>query len=375
MSPRLKRLFIGFAVIAVIAIILWWLSAGKQSTDDAFIERNVTYLKPQVSGPLIAVKVTDNQAVHSGDVLFQIDPAPFKVALESAQAKAASASAEVRRAQANLEAYKASLEARQQDAEAGVAVAQAQVTQQKNSLVATQARIEQAQRNLTRYEKLAVRRQVSAQTVDDAKTQLRTLSADLNTTQAAILVAQRQVGEAKANLATVDADRKQLAVLGASIEQAQGALKEANAAVDQAQLNLQWTTITAPVDGHISEVETKVGSMVGPDTTLVIEVAGKPWVTANYKETDIGGMHVGDKVKIKVDAYPGQTLEGQVQSFQPGTGARFSLLPPENATGNFVKVVQRIPVRITLDKVPDDMQLWPGMSVVPTVYLNSGKPH
>ena len=371
MSPRLKRLYMLFAVVALIALGVWWWNRGKESTDDAFLERNVVYLKPRVSGQLIAVDVTDNQPVHKGQVLAKIDPAPFQVALEAAQGKLANARAQLQSAQAGLDAFQADLKARIADASAQVAVAQAQVEQQQRSLASVKAKLAQAQRDVARYTKLASRQQVSQQVLDNARTQVATLSADQQTTDAAIQVARQQVKSAQANLALVKSSDKQEAVHQATVAQARAGVQQAKADLDQAQLNLKWTTVRAPESGWLSEVQAKTGSMVSPDTNLEILVSGEPWVKANFKETQLGQIQVGDRVDISVDAYPDVTLHGHIQSVQPGTGSRFAVLPPENATGNYVKVVQRVPVRIALDNVPKQLQLWPGMSVEPTVYLNS----
>ncbi|MFE8070359.1 HlyD family secretion protein [Marinobacteraceae bacterium S3BR75-40.1] len=371
MSTRLKRLFALFAAVAIGAVLVWWWHLGKESTNDAFVEQDVVYLKPRVSGQLVAVNVSDNQAVKKGQVLARIDPRPFELAVESAQAQVASAEAQVQRAQADLAAFVADLQARESDAAANVEVAQAQVKRQQRSLDTVDAKIEQAHRDVERYQTLAARKQVSQQLLDDARTQLRTLEAERQTTQAAIIVAQRQVTAARTKKATVAAEHKRKAVMEAAVSEARAALRQAQSAVHQAQLNLDWTTIRAPVDGRIGEVQAKTGAMVGPENTLEILVSGEPWVKANFKETQLGQIQPGDRVEIAVDAYPDLPLKGHVASIQPGTGARFGLLPPENATGNFVKVVQRVPVRIDLESVPDGVALSPGLSVVPTVYLDS----
>ncbi|MAA64224.1 MAG: hypothetical protein CL581_15670 [Alteromonadaceae bacterium] len=371
MSLRLKRLFLLFAVAAVVIIGLWWWSMGKETTDDAFIERDVVYLRPRVTGPLVNVAVGDNQQVKAGEVLARIDPQPFEVALENARARVANAKAALDSARGSRDAFVADLEARKEQAKAAVSVAQAQVVQQQRTLDAQDARIDQARRDVKRYEALAKRKQVSQQTLENTRTQLSTLESDRSATQAAVAVAESQVQSARASEKTVDADDKRRPVLQASVDQAEASLAQAQADLHQAQLNLDWTAITAPVDGWVSEIQSKTGSMVGPQSTLVILVSGNPWIKANYKETQIGGMTIGDRVSVEVDAYPDLELSGHVASFQPGTGARFALLPPENATGNFVKVVQRVPLRIELDDVPEQVQLWPGMSVVPTVHLDS----
>lgn len=371
MSTRLKRLFVVFLLAAVAIIAIWWWHLGKESTDDAFVERDIIYLRPRVSGQLIDVSVTDHQAVKAGDVLARIDPAPFRIAEEVARAQVAQAESSVASAKSEKRAFEADLKARQEDAKAGIEVANANVTRQQRALDTLNAKIEQALRNVQRYEALAKRQQVSQQTLEDARTSLQTLKSEHAATRAAIMVARREVGSAQAKQSVVNASRQRVAVLDAAVGQAQAALKQAQADLHQAQLNLKWTRIKAPVDGWTGEIQAKTGSNIGPGSTLAILVSGAPWVKANFKETQLNDVHVGDRVDLAVDAYPGISFSGHVVSFQPGTGARFALLPPENATGNFVKVVQRLPVRIRIDSVPDRVQLWPGMSVVPTVYLDS----
>ncbi|MEQ5834317.1 HlyD family secretion protein [Marinobacter sp. NFXS9] len=371
MSSRLKRLFIVFAVAAVVIAALWWWSLGKETTDDAFVQRDVVYLKPRVDGPLVDVAVHDNQPVKAGQVLATIDPEPYQASLSAAQAKVANAQASLESARASLTAFQANLAARKAEATASVEVAKAQITQQERTRDAQAAKIEQARRDVKRYSVLVERSQVSKQTLENARTNLNTLESDHAATAAAVSVARSQLASARAQQQAVAADDQRLPVMQAAVDEARANLEQAQASLTQAQLNLDWTTIKAPVDGWISELQARTGAMVGPQATLVILVSGHPWIKANYKETQIGDMHVGDRVDIDVDAYPNKTLTGHVASFQPGTGSRFALLPPENATGNFVKVVQRVPIRIELDDTPEDMQLWPGMSVVPTVHLDS----
>lgn len=371
MSTRLKRLFVVFLLATIAIIAVWWWHLGKETTDDAFVERDIIYLRPRVTGPLVDVSVTDHQAVRAGDVLARIDPAPFRVAEDAARAQVAQAEAAVASAEAEKQAFQADLKARQEDAKASIEVANANVTRQQRALDTLDAKIEQARRNVERYQALAKRQQVSQQTLEDARTSLQTLQSEHAATEAAIAVARREVDSAQAKQAVVNASQQRIAVLQASVAQARAGLQQAESDLHQAELNLEWTRIEAPVDGWTGEIQAKTGSNVGPGSTLAILVSGAPWVKANFKETQLSGMHVGDRVDLAVDAYPDANLSGHIVSFQPGTGSRFALLPPENATGNFVKVVQRLPVRISIDAVPEGVQLWPGMSVVPTVHLDS----
>lgn len=371
MTTRLQRLFLCFMLIAIGLFALWWWNQGEESTDDAFVERDVIYLKPRISGRLESLSVDSYQQVHAGEVLATIDPSPFRVAVTAAEANLQRAQASVATAEAELTAFLADDKARLTNAQAQVAVAEANVSLQRRQLDTLSARLDQARRDVDRYQSLASRQQVSRRTLEDSQTQLDTLSSEQVATRAGVTVAEQELASTRAAVEVAQANSQRRQVLEANVSQAQAGVSQAEAELEQARLQLSWTRITAPVDGWVSEIQAKTGSMVSPTTTLSILVAGTPWIKANFKETQLDGMKVGDTVTIEVDAYPGRELKGHVAAFQPGTGARFALLPPENATGNFVKVVQRIPVRINLDDIPEDVDLWPGLSVLPTVELGS----
>lgn len=371
MSVRLQRLMMVFALLGFIGGIYLWLTAGYESTDDAFVERDLTYLRPRVAGTLQQLLVADYQAVKAGDVLAELDPQPFQIALAQAQAQIGLKEAELARAAAELARFSQSLIARKEDATRQIAVARAQVELRQRQLARIDAQLEQAERDVKRYGQLIKQRQISQQTFDDSRTQLTSLHADRGAALAEIHVAQEQVGAALANQAVVAADADQVKALQAGVESARQAVAQAVAQRDQAQLELNWTHLRAPADGWISRIEAKSGSQVGTQTTVAIFISGDAWVTANFKETQLRQMQVGSEATLHLDAYPDVMLHGHVQAFQPGTGARFSLLPPENATGNFVKVVQRVPVKILLDQVPAGLLLVPGMSVEASVRLGA----
>ncbi|MBU6950095.1 MULTISPECIES: HlyD family secretion protein [unclassified Hahella] len=370
MSKKMIRLMLFFSLAGIAGCGYYLWHAGKVSTDDAFVERDVIFLTPRVSGTLVEVLVSDNQKVAAGDLLARIDPKPYEAELQSASARVAMQQAAMVKAQADLDAFTARLDARKQDALAQVDVAKAEKQHHESNLARLDAQIAQAQRDVDRYERLAGRKQVSEQALEDAKTNLATLRAERETVKASIDVASSKVAAAHSQQKTVASDERNIEVLKAAIGQSEAALKQAQADEERASLALQWTEIRASSNGWISRVDKHPGSFVSPQTNFAIEVTGAAWVKANFKETQIGDVRIGDKVSVEVDAYPGVTFSAKVESFQPGTGSRFSLLPPENASGNYVKVVQRVPVKIIFDEVPDGVQLWPGMSVIPTVYVS-----
>jgi membrane fusion protein (multidrug efflux system) len=311
--------------------IYWDYARHFESTDDAFIEARQFAVAPKVSGYIVAVPVTDNQHVTAGDVIARIDDRDFRIALEQADAQVAAA-------KANL-----------QNIDAQITVQQAQVG-------ASQAQVEQAQAALTfaeqqaaRYQDLAATEAGTVQMAEQTTSTLHQDQAALKNAQAALVVVQRQIDALKAQRSSAEA-----------------ALAQANAQHDQAQLNLSYTTVTAAQAGRVVNLTTAVGQFAQAGTNLTMFVPDEIWVTANYKETQLAHMRPGQPVTLRIDAYPDRVIRGHVASIQPGSGTAFSLLPAENATGNFVKVVQRVPVKIVMDNPPADVALGPGMSVVPS---------
>jgi membrane fusion protein (multidrug efflux system) len=319
-------------VLVLLGLVAWWLHARNyESTDDAFIDARTVTVASQLTGTIINVPVTDNETVPAGAVLAELDPRDYRAAF--AQAKA-----QVDQATASIENYAAQVAAQQ----ARVDAAQKQVVQAQAALVLSQRENARAQDLVTRG---AGTQQQADQTVSD----LRQKEAALATAQA---------NEA--------ATEKQIAVLQAQQQVARAQLEQAQATLMQAQVNLERTRITASETGRATKITAAVGNLAQPGVVLMMFVPVKVWVTANFKETQLDLMRPGQPVDITVDAYPGKVFHGHVDSIQAGSGAAFSLLPPENATGNYVKVVQRVPVKIVFDG-PAGVYLGPGMSVVPTV--------
>jgi membrane fusion protein (multidrug efflux system) len=322
------------AVCAAIGGVLWWLEARHyESTDDAFIDAHVVRVAPQVAGRVAQVPVDDNQVVEQGQLLVKIDPATLQSKLAQATANQANANASLLQARAQSLVVEANAE--QARAQVGVAEANA-----------ANAKIQ-----LARSEALVAKQALAQQALDDAR-------ATAASTAATLVAAQK-------NMSATDAQR---AVNASQIAAAEAAFKSAAAQTEQARLDLSYGEVVAAEAGTVTKKNVSPGDYVQVGQSLIALVPIKVWVTANFKETQLDEMRAGQPVDIHVDAYPDKTFRGHVDSFQRGSGPAFSLLPPENATGNYVKVVQRIPVKIVFDDPPDPrLPLGPGMSVVPTV--------
>jgi len=320
------------AMLLVVGGVAWWLYARNfESTDDAFIDVRTVTIAPQVNGAIVEVPVTDNQPVAAGAVLIEIDPRDYADAVAQGQAQVDQATAMIANLDAQIDAQNARIDA-----------AKKQVDQAHAALVLSRQENARAQ---DLYSKGAGTKQAADQT-----------SSDLRQKDAALATAQ----------ANAVAAEKQIAILQTQKQGAQGQLEQVQASLNQAQINLSRTRITAPEAGRVTRLTAAVGNVAQAGQALMMFVPTNVWVTANFKETQLNLMRPGQPADISIDAYPGRTFRGHVDSIQAGSGAAFSLLPPENATGNFVKVVQRVPVKIVFDGNPG-VYLGPGMSVVPTV--------
>ena len=335
---RRSGVIIGAAVALVLLVVLgtlwWWHEAGIETTDDAFIEAHIVDVAPQVAGQVTRVLVDDNQLVHAGQALAEIDPAQYRLALQ--QALAAQQQAQTAFGQAT----------------SGVAVAQASLAQANADAASAAATSIRAQQDLKRYQTLRALnpKAFARSSLDEAVANARSALAEQRAAQQRVESARAQIDSARA------------AVAGARAR-----IATAQAGVGQANLNLGYTTVTALVDGHIANRSVAVGTYVTPGQQMMAIVPVYLWVRANFKENVIAELKPGQSVTIHIDACPQVNASGHVLSIQRGAGQAFALLPPENATGNYIKVVQRVPVRIALDTVPRGCVLGPGMSVEPTV--------
>jgi membrane fusion protein (multidrug efflux system) len=395
--PTVLALILAIILIAAGVHTYLGYAAVRESTDDAQIDGHVHSISARVGGTVIAVNFDNNQYVEAGAVLAVVDPKDYQVALDRARADLAEAQATllvnrttVPITSTTTTSQLSSAEAAVNDVTAGVAVGQKQVDAARARLNSAQARIRESQANYQRAAKdmdrlkpLIAKEEISQQQYDSAvaaadalRAQVDSVRAQADEAEQGVQVAERQLEQQKARLAmartSVDAARtapEQVAVTKARAESSAAKADQMRAAVAQSELNIQYTTIRAPISGIVSQRNVETGQVVQPGQPLLAVVPLEDvWVTANFKESQLAAMRPGQPVTIKVDAYDGRTYRGHVDSISAATGARFSLLPPENATGNFVKVVQRVPVKIVFEKDQDPNHLLrPGMSVVPTV--------
>jgi membrane fusion protein (multidrug efflux system) len=322
--------------IAIVGGILWWLHARQyESTDDAFVDAHIVRVAPEVPGILIWVAPDDNRHVKPGDLLAVIKPAGPQAQLEQAQADVKQAAAAIAQAQAQLQ------------------VARADSAKAQADTIAADADAAKAARDLQRYQALAALDRAAV-----ASTQIDAARAD----------AQKSAGQALSLHRQAQAARDNVGVAAEQVKVARAQYRAKQAAAAQAAVTISDLRLTAMVSGQVVERSVNVGSYVAPGTQLMAIVPDQIWVTANFKETQLALMHPGQHADIIVDAYPGVHFDGHVDSIERGAGQAFALLPPQNATGNYVKVVQRVPVRILFDKPdPRHWAIGPGMSVSPRV--------
>lgn len=322
-------------VLLAIAFFIWSAMTGNDHrTNDAYVNADYTLVAPKVSGYIAEVKVQDNQQVKAGDVLATLDDRDYRVALESAEADLQVSEAKLLSSQAQLEQQQSAIE------------------QSKATLAASQATAQYAGQNADRYNRLYKSGIVAADDQQKASSTQRSAAAAVRQSQAAVVSATKEIG-----------------VLQAAVRQARADVAAAQASVDQARLNLSYTRIVAPVDGMVGQRTARVGAYATAGTRLLAVVPlQQTYVTANYLETQLSDVHPGQRVQIAVDALPGKRFTGHVDSIAPATGATFSAISPDNATGNYTKVVQRLPVKIVLDTDQPDLSLLRvGMSAIPEI--------
>jgi membrane fusion protein (multidrug efflux system) len=397
MSSRI-RIIIAVVVVLVVGGGVWlWATAGHESTDDAQVDAHVTPIAARVGGTVLAVPVKDNQHVEAGTVLVQIDTRDYQLALDRARGELADARAAAVAAQANVPITSTTATGNVASARGGVVAAEAGIVEAQHGIDAAQARLDTARarqreaeanaakaaKDVERLKALLAKDEVSQQQYDAAVAQAQALAAAVESAKAQVVEAQTGimaaqsrlngarggVAQANAQLRQAQTAPEQIQAIRARAEAAQALVAQREAAVKQAELNLEYATVKAPVKGLVSRKSVEPGQVIQPGQPLMTIIPlDEVWITANFKETQLANMRPGQRVKIDVDAYD-KDFEGKVDSIAAATGARFSLLPPENATGNFVKVVQRVPVKIVLDAGQDPEHLLrPGMSVTPTVY-------
>jgi membrane fusion protein (multidrug efflux system) len=377
-------LVIGIFVLVVVGFFVYRYMASYEGTDDAQVDGHVNSVSARVSGHVIKLNVEDNQYVQAGTVLVEIDPADYQVAyerakadFEDAQAAAVAAGVTVPITSVNTSSQVSASEADVDSSRAGILVAKQQFEAAKAQLQEAEANNVKAQNDLGRYKQLVDKQEISQQQYDQAIAASKASAASVEAARATADAAQQQVTQAQGKLVqaqsnwrTANTAPKQMQITRAKATSALAEAQRKKADLDQAQLNLQYTKIVAPVNGIVSNRTVEVGQNVAPGQELMKVInLDDVWITANFKETQLREMKAGQRVTVEVDAN-GIKYNGKLDSIAGASGARFSLLPPENATGNYVKVVQRIPVKIVLDPGSNkDHRLVPGMSVTPKVWI------
>jgi membrane fusion protein, multidrug efflux system len=380
------RIAVGIAVVVLLvaAVLVYRYVASYESTDDAEVDGHINSISTRISGHVVKLNVLDNQSVPAGTVLVEIDPADYQVAydrakadFESAEASAAEAGVDVPITSVSTSSQVSSADADVDGARAGIAAARQQFEADKAQLDQAEANNVKAQNDLGRYKQLVDKQEISEQQYDQAVAAAKADAAAVEAARATASAAQSQVTQAQQKLLQAEANwrnaqtaPKQMQVIRSKAASALADAQLKKADLEQAQLNLQYTKVIAPVSGVVSDRTVEVGQNVAPGQELLKLIPlNDVWITADFKETQLREMKVGQHVTIEVDAN-GKSYKGHVDSIAGASGARFSLLPPENATGNYVKVVQRIPVKIVLDPGENkDQSLRPGMSVVPKVWI------
>lgn len=376
---KAMTMFLAASLVTIGAVgFYWWYRQTHITTDDAFVEGRIHPVSARIQGKVAEVLVIDNQPVKRGEPLLRIDPEPYAVRVAAAGSALSAATADLSAARADIAAAEADVMAASQD----VAASQAQLDQARFAVEAARSRVAlaeaqraQAARDADRLQNLYERESISRERFEKAQTELAVSRArsdlakeELRLAGAAISAQEALVSQKKAILAQRRASLEQRK---ARVGQQDAVVRQRQSALAEAELYRQYTEVVAPTDGYVTRKEVEVGQVVSPGQPLLaITDISDVWVVANYKETQIGKIRPGDRVTIRVDTFPGKKFQGKVESIMAGTGSAFSLFPPENATGNYVKVVQRVPVKIVLDRGEDpEHVLRIGMSVVPTVLV------
>ncbi len=394
------RIIVGVVVLALIGTGVWvFATSGRVSTDDAQVEAHVTPVAARIGGTVQKVAVADNQPVEAGAVLVEIDPTDYEIALDRARADLADARAAAEAARVSVPITSRTTDSTVSTTRGGVQLSDAAIQEAQHGvdlakarLVTAQARLREAEANASRTAKeverwrgLLAKDEVSQSQfdaaaaaadanragVDSARSQVAEADLGIRLAETRVLQARAAQQQAAAQLRGAETAPDQVAAMRARAEAAAAHVQQMEAAVRQAEQSLQYATVKAPVKGIVSRKSVEPGQVIQPGQPLMTVIPlDQVWVLANFKETQLAEMRPGQVASIEVDAFGGREFKGKVESVAAATGARFSLIPPENGTGNYVKVVQRVPVRITLDEPQDPNQmLRPGLSVTATVFL------
>ncbi|HYS25937.1 MAG TPA: HlyD family secretion protein [Vicinamibacterales bacterium] len=397
MNKRIRIAIVAVVIVVLAASVWLWATAGRETTDDAQVDAHVTPMAARVGGTVVEVPIKENQQVEAGTVLVVIDPRDYQVALDKARAEVATAEADAAAARVNIPITSTAATGNVSNARGGVDQAQAGIDVAQRGIEAATARLATAQarqreaeanaaktaRDVERFKGLLAKDEIAQQQydaavaaadaaragADSAKAQVQETQAGISMAQSQLMQARAGHAQATAQLETAQTAPEQVAAQRARASSADARVLQQRAALQQAELNVQYATIKAPMKGIVSKKAVEVGQVIQPGQPLMTVIPlEEVWVTANFKETQLKNMRPGQPAIIEVDAYGGRDFKAHVESLAAATGSRFSLLPPENATGNFVKVVQRVPVRIAIDEKQDAEQLLrPGMSVTAKV--------
>lgn len=380
-----RRPFLILAVVAVLVIlgvgIYHLATAGREETDDAQVAADVVPIAARVSGPIVKVHIAENQLVKRGDLLIEIDPADYQARVQQAEAELATAKAQAAAADAQVQIVEATSKggfatarAALTGSTAAVGSAGAQLAAARAALARADADLRKAEIDLNRARTLRQANAIPQERLDAAQIGFESARAAKSQAEAQVALsedarrtAESRVGEARGRLSQSAPIAPQIAAARANADLGNARVRGAEAALSLAKLSLDYTKVVAPADGRASKLTVHDGQLVTVGQPLIELVPTATYVIANFKETQLGHMRVGQPAEISVDAFPGRTLNGRVESLSGGTGAAFSLLPADNATGNFVKVVQRVPVRIAWVNPPGDIDLRAGLSADVTV--------
>ncbi|HXU32300.1 MAG TPA: HlyD family secretion protein [Thermoanaerobaculia bacterium] len=358
-------------VIAVVGgAFVWRHLSGRISTDDAQVEGDSSPIASRVGGTIAKVLVRENDNVKAGTLLVAIDPRDYEIALSKAQADLAEAEANARGAHSNLPVASASSSSKLSMTASQLAGAQARLASAKAKLEEAKANSVRATQDLERTQTLIAKDEIARRDYDAAVASAAATKASKDAAEAAVNEAERGIDAARAALADARTAPQQIEMANAKADSTDAKIAQARSALRKAELDLEYCSVKAPVDGVVTRKSIEPGQVIAAGQPLLSLVSlDDVWVVANFKESQLAKLRVGQRVEIEVDAYGGKSWPGKVESISAATGSRFSLLPPENATGNFVKVVQRIPVKISIEKNQEEPRLRPGMSAVPTVFV------
>ena len=385
--PKGSKKFLVLGTVAVITVggyFGWgWLHHGKENTDDAQTESDVIPISTRVSGTVIKTAVQSHQPVKKGDLLVQLDPADYQIKVSQAEAELAAANAQAAAADAQVQIVQATSKGGYANAQAmlsgsnvGIESADAQIASARAAVAKANADLAKANIDLGRAQKLRASEAIPQAQLDTASTAQASATAQLASAQAMLssASASRQAATSSVSAARARVDQNspvaaQVAAAQAAADLAHARVRGAQAGKQAADLQLSYTKILAPADGITSDLAVHEGQLVQVGQTVVAVVPADTYVIANLKETQVGRVKIGQIVDMDLDAYPGQTFTGKVESLSPATGARFSMLPPDNASGNFVKVVQRVPVKIAWTNLPKNVIIEAGLSVDVTIHV------